>query len=210
MPRTYTLGRRAEQFAQTHERILVAAIELYQERGVSRTTMQDVAGRADVAPGTVANHFRSAPDLARAVAERLLSDLQPPTASVFDGLEDPAARVARLARELAAFYERSEPWYLVQRQEPAGFGDWSEAEARWYADLDALVRMALGPLAQDRDVVAVVSAALGPGLLIALRAGGRSYEAAAELVAELLGPWLQAKAKTMAKEKAQRRSTGAR
>ena len=45
----YSSGRATQQ-ADTRRRIIAAALELYQEQGVSATTMLDIARRADVAP----------------------------------------------------------------------------------------------------------------------------------------------------------------
>ena len=76
---------------------------------MSATTMQDIARRADVAPGTVANHFGSLDALAAEVITRILGDLQMPTPDVFDGVDGLADRINLLVHELAAFFERSEP-----------------------------------------------------------------------------------------------------
>jgi AcrR family transcriptional regulator len=98
VPRTYELGKRAVQKAETRRRIVAAAMDLYQERGVSATTMLDVARRADVAPGTVANHFGSAAALAAEVTAEILGELRMPTLHVFDGVVGLRARVDRLVR----------------------------------------------------------------------------------------------------------------
>ena len=189
MPRNYSLGRRAVQVADTRRRIVDSALELYQEQGVSATTMQDVARRADVAPGTVANHFGSAEALAAEVTARILADLRMPTAELFDGVPDLADRIHRLVYEMGRFFIRSESWYRVQQREPSA-PFWADAYARYYADLDVLIRAALGPLAADADAVAVVNAMLGTWVLGAMQTTGRSTEAAAELLSDVLTTWL--------------------
>ena len=190
MPRNYSLGRRAVQVADTRRRIVDAALELYQEQGVSATTMQAVARRADVAPGTVANHFGSAEALATEATVRILADLRMPTPDLFEGVDQLDRRVRLLVREIAAFYERSGPWYRVTQREPPGVQAWADAEARYYADLDVLVLAALGPLAADADAVAVVSAVLRTWVLGSIEATGRSAEHAVELLSDVLTTWL--------------------
>ena len=190
MPRKYALGKRAIQRADTRRRIIDAALALYQERGVSATTMLDVARRADVAPGTVANHFGSAAALATEATTTILADLRMPTPDLFDGVDRLSDRIRLLVRELAAFFERSGPWYRVSQREPADVEFWADAEARYYGELDALVRAALGPLATDADAVAVVSAVLGTWVIGTIQATGRSAETAVELVSDLLATWL--------------------
>lgn len=194
MPRKYALGKRAAQQADTRRRIVDAAKALYLEQGVARTTMLDVARRADVAPGTVANHFGSASALAAEVTAEVLSDLHVPTPDMFDGVDDLADRIGLLVRELAAFMDRSEHWWRVSQSEPPGAQVWAEAEARYYAELDALVRAALGPLADDADAVAVVTTILGSWVIGAIQATGRSAETAVGLVSELLSTWLATRA----------------
>jgi betaine-aldehyde dehydrogenase len=189
LPRRYSLGKRATLQAETRQRIVDAALALYEEQGVSVTTMLDVARRADVAPGTVANHFGSAEALATEATARILADLRMPGAGLFDGVDRPADRIRLLVHEMSAFFRRSQSWYRVREREP-GVQAWADAEARFASELDTLVRSALGPQADDADAVAVVSAVLGTWVLGTLEATGRSAEAAADLVAELLTAWL--------------------
>lgn len=167
-----------------------AALALYQEKSVSATTMQDVARRADVAPGTVANHFGSAEALAAEVTAQILTVLRMPTPDLFDGVGQLGARIRILVGEISAFFERSQPWYQVTQREPAGAQVWRDAEARFYTDLDALVRAALGPAAEDADAVAVVSALLGTYVLGAIEATGRTTDDAVELLGDLIVAWL--------------------
>ena len=189
MPRRYSLGKRAAQQAETRKRIVDAALAVYEEKGVSATTMQDVARRADVAPGTVANHFGSARALASVATSQVLEELRMPTTDLFDGVEGIPARIRLLVSELAAFFHRSESWYRVAQREP-GNPAWAEAEARYYVELDAMVRKALGPLETDADAVAVVSAVLTTWVIGAIQAAGHSTETAVRLVSDLLIAWL--------------------
>ncbi|MHB8458576.1 MAG: TetR/AcrR family transcriptional regulator [Candidatus Limnocylindrales bacterium] len=190
LPRKYELGKRAIQQADTRRRIIDAALALYREQGVSATTMLDVARRADVAPGTVANHFGSAAALATEATVEILAELRMPTPELFDGVDRLADRVHLLVRELAAFFERSEPWWRVSQREPADAEFWADAEKRYYGELGALVGAALGPLADDADAVAVVSSVLGTWVIGTIQATGRSAETAVSLVSDLLATWL--------------------
>jgi hypothetical protein len=72
--------------------------------------LSEASATADVAPATVRNHFPDPRGLgSRAVFEAMLAEVDFPTPAIFDGLDGLRARVGRLARELAAFYERSQP-----------------------------------------------------------------------------------------------------
>ena len=191
MPRKYELGKRVAQQAETRRRIIAAALELYQERGVSATTMLDIARRADVAPGTVANHFGSAAALATEVTGGIFAELRMPTPDLFDGVVGLRARVDLLVRELAAFFDRSESWYRASQREGPGVSFWSDAEASFYRQLDVLVRAALGPLSSDDDAVAVVMTVFGRWVIGSLQDAGRTSEEAVSLVSDLLASWLE-------------------
>lgn len=190
VPRKYDLGRRAIQQAHTRRRIIDAALALYQERGIAATTMLDVARRADVAPGTVANHFGSADALATEATMQILADLRMPTPELFDGVDGLPDRIRLLIGELSAFFERSTPWWRVSEREPAGVHAWADAEARYDAELDTLVRAALGPLSGDSDAVAMIVVIMGAWVIGSLQATGRTAEQAEGLVADLLIAWL--------------------
>jgi AcrR family transcriptional regulator len=191
LPRKYELGKRATQQADTRRRIIAAALELYQEQGVSATTMLDIARRADVAPGTVANHFGSAAALATDIAGEVLSELRMPTPDLFLGVEGLRDRVDLLVRELAAFFDRAGPWWRAWQREGPGVSFWADAEARYYKQLDALVRAALGPLSSDEDAVAVVMIVFGRWVIGSLQEAGRTSEQAVSLVTDLLASWLE-------------------
>ncbi len=190
MPRSYSLGKRAVNVADTRRKIVDAALALYQEKSVSATTMQDVARRADVAPGTVANHFGSAEALAEEVTAQILTDLRMPTPELFDGVDELEQRIRLLVMEISTFFERSKPWYQVTQREPPGAQVWRDAEARFYVELDVLVRAGLGPVAADAEAVVVVSAMLGTYVLGAIEASGLSSENAVDLMSDVITTWL--------------------
>src|SRR5260221_5210343 len=185
MPRRYELGKRAGEKEQTRRRILDAAAALYQERGITATTVPEVASRADVAPGTVLNHFASGEVLARAVIDQIVGSLRLPSLDIFEGVHDVPERVARLAPELFDFYARSGSWYLVYTREPRGVPAWAAAEASFYASFDRLIRAALGPLGQDESSVAILSTLLDGGTYSSLRTRGLPASEIAELVTEV-------------------------
>ena len=191
MPRSYDLGRRAAPKADTRQRIVAAALEIYRDRGYSGASNLAIAKAADVAPATVRNHFPEPEGLARAVFDALLGELRVPTAATFDGIAGLGDRVERLARELAAFYERSAPWWRLYEREHELITVWGGGVDQYYADVDALIRAALGQLGTDERSVAVLAAVVGPPTFFALSGRGLSSDAAVELTLELVLPWLE-------------------
>lgn len=191
MPRRYNLGRRAAPKADTRSRIVAAALEIYRDRGLAGASNLAIARAADVAPATVRNHFPDAADLAHAVFEALLVELRIPTPAIFDGLGTLRERVERIARDLAAFYERSEPWWRAYEREPDLIRAWGGGVDQYYADVERLMREALGELASDERSVAVVASVIGPPTFFALKGRGFTYDESVELTLELVLPWLE-------------------
>ena len=60
---------------EVRERILAAAFELFLQRGVGATTIEEICERADVANRTFFNHFATRQDMIRALAEQRLVNL---------------------------------------------------------------------------------------------------------------------------------------
>ena len=197
MPRSYRLGRRAAPKAETRSRIVAAALATYRDRGLAGASNLAIAQAADVAPATVRNHFPDDADLARAVFELLLDELHVPTPAIFDDVRSLRDRVGRLAHELAAFYDRSEPWWRVCEREPELISAWGGGVDQYYADIEALMRAALGTLASDDRSVAVVASVIGPPTYFALRGRGLSSDEAVRLSLELAVPWLERRRKTL-------------
>ena len=51
------LGRRERKKEETRQRIVAAAIELFQRNGYEATTVDEISERADVAKGTFFNYY---------------------------------------------------------------------------------------------------------------------------------------------------------
>ena len=189
MPRSYRLGERIAQMGATRERIIEAAIELCTELGVSSTTMRQVALRADVAPGTLRNHFRSREDLDRAMVERLTAEAPLPDLSVFEGACTIEERLGRLVRVTGSFLDQSARIQQMWHRERMVTGVWAEAGAAYGARWQELVRLALGPLADDPDALAIIGGILEPAFFDNLRSGTRMTEEVSTLITALISPW---------------------
>ncbi len=190
-PRNYTLGKRAAAVAQTRRAILEGAIRAYREHGFLGASMQAVARAADVAPGTVLYHFASPEELMGATIDRLLETLEPPDATLLDGVEDFGERMRLLLRELSGFYERSSSWVQPHEREKEAVPALREAEAAFYGQVEDLVRGALGPLADDDVAVAVTLTVADPGTSGALHRRGVPRDEATDVICDLLVPWLE-------------------
>lgn len=93
MARSYTLGRRAEQQAETRQRIAEAAMELHGTVGPARTSFSLVAERAGVQRGTLYAHFPDERSLFQACSSLFMERSPPPDASAWTGLRDGLAAI---------------------------------------------------------------------------------------------------------------------
>jgi hypothetical protein len=125
------------------------------------------------------------------VFDTLLVELRVPTPEIFDGLDRLDERLRRLAHELAAFYERTEPWWRAYEREPELISAWGGGVDQFYADVERLMRTALGDLSTDERSVAVVASVIGPPTFFGLRGRGLSSDEAVALTLELVVPWLE-------------------
>jgi AcrR family transcriptional regulator len=108
------LTRRARRKLELRGRMLLAAVALFDERGVHATKVADICERADVAQKTFFNHFASKGQLLRALAEeaslQLLADIEKARkagqttrarlAHFFAGAAERAAAAGPMHREL--------------------------------------------------------------------------------------------------------------
>ena len=188
--RPYRLGKRQASVDETRRRILDAAMLEYQEHGIPDTSMQAVARRADVAPGTVLYHFPAPDDLAEAVIERWLVEMDAPSPELIRE-EDPLdVRLDRLAAELFDLYERSEPAYRIYAKSPR-HPLLVRYETQWFDNVGRMIARALGDRATDPEALQVVGALLHPGFRGMLLEVGFQRERASKLAAELALGWLK-------------------
>ena len=88
MARSYTLKRRAEQQAQTRQRIVEAAVELHGTVGPARTSLSMVAERAGVQRNTFYAHFPDERSLLLACSSLFMERNPPPDAAGWSRLDE--------------------------------------------------------------------------------------------------------------------------
>jgi AcrR family transcriptional regulator len=185
-PRNYDMSRRAVAAAETRRRIVDATRALHTEQGIAATSWDQIAARAGVGVGTVYRHFPSLDELIPACGEVAMEivALPAPDPARFDGLEDPAARVARLVEEVFAVYERGAPELHVVRREPDAHPSVAVLGETLEATLSGFVDAALpGAPARQR---AVTRAMIDLDTWQALRDAGLDAEAAVAEVSAML------------------------
>jgi AcrR family transcriptional regulator len=105
--RQYRMKRRAEQEAQTRQRITESAVELHGTLGPARTSMKAVAEKAGVPRSTVYRHFADEEALFGACSAHWGAENPPPDVSRWDTVDDPEERLETALGELYAYYRRA-------------------------------------------------------------------------------------------------------
>jgi AcrR family transcriptional regulator len=106
MARNYRLKRRAEQQAETRQRIVDAAIELHTEIGPAKTTFSMVAEKAGVQRHTLYAHFPDERSLVMACSGHMQEQSPPPDAEAWRGIEDRRARLTAGLTEIYGWFEK--------------------------------------------------------------------------------------------------------
>lgn len=180
-PRRYQQHQRAEATAGTRAAIVRAAAEIYRERGVASSTVAAIAQRADVARGTVLNHFASPEALLEAVLDQAVAEVEFPDAEALAGARTTADRVRTYVEVLFRFFERSAGWWAVFSADidlPA-----VRARDRAYNETVRRLRIAaFGSLVDDPHVAAAVRAFVDYAPMYGLLGAGLTLDDAIEVV----------------------------
>jgi AcrR family transcriptional regulator len=105
--RPYKMKRRAEQEAQTRQRITESAVALHGTLGPARTSMKAVAEHAGVPRSTVYRHFPDEEALFGACSAHWAAENPPPDVSRWGKVGDPGERLQAALEELYAYYRQA-------------------------------------------------------------------------------------------------------
>lgn len=136
-------GRRERRARETRRKILLAALELFSERDPDAVTVDEIAARADVARGTVFNHFASKDSLCHAMGELQIEALRD---AIDEGqITGPSAgeKIAQAMRIMAGFPSRDPQRYrtmLIRALATLQPGQLPEHRMQWFRVLEDWVR----------------------------------------------------------------------
>jgi len=108
MTRTYVKSKRAENQAETRQRIVDAAMELHGEVGPAATTISMIAERAGVQRHTIYAHFPDDRSMLMACSGHHLEQYPFPSPDGWIAITDPAARLTAALAALYAWYASTE------------------------------------------------------------------------------------------------------
>jgi AcrR family transcriptional regulator len=184
------MGKRAASVEATRQRIRQAALAEYAETGVADASMQSIARRADVAPGTVLYHFPDPDALAEEVIAASRDAMDVPTVDTLDATAPLDERIAWLTTELFRVYAGTDLEYQAysrSRDHPV-----MRRHEDWYAGVyGTVLAAALGPELADARSFQVVSALIDPGFRASLVDRGMSDDDAVDETVRLVVGWLR-------------------
>ena len=105
--RPYTLKRRAEQQAETRQRIVEATVALHSTLGPSRSPLSLIAERAGVQRHTLYAHFPDERSLVLACSGHAFDRDPPPDAEPWRAIADRGERLAAGLAEIHSWYARN-------------------------------------------------------------------------------------------------------
>jgi AcrR family transcriptional regulator len=106
--RKYQQKRRAEQQAETRQRIVEAMVDLHREVGPARTTISAIAERAGVERLTVYRHFPDERSMFEACTSHYATQVPGPDPAAWAGIEEPAQRLRAALLAFYDYYRRAE------------------------------------------------------------------------------------------------------
>ena len=105
--RQYRMRRRAEQEAETRQRITESAVALHGSLGPAQTSVSAIADRAGVQRSTVYRHFPDEEALFGACSQHWAERNPPPNIDRWGEIGDPEERLSTALEELYAYYRRA-------------------------------------------------------------------------------------------------------
>lgn len=186
MKRSYRLKRRAESQGRTRQKIVDAAIELHQAKGLAATTMSDIAERARVGRVTVYRHFPDEASLVGACSGQYFRRHPLPDPEPWRRIRDPIARLRRGLRDTYAYHRATEPMMARVLDEARDLPVMAPYHAHWRHAADVLA--AAWPASARRGKLLKASLALALGFdtwRFLVRTQGLTDEQAIELMMRL-------------------------
>lgn len=128
------MAKQAERRAATSEAILAAARRLFGARGFAATTVDDIAGQAEVAKGAVYHHFKTKEALFEAVFDQVSRDLVQEIDRAVRGEKDVLAMIVAGTQHYFAATAKGAIGQIILRDGPAvlGWEKWREIDAQHF------------------------------------------------------------------------------
>lgn len=157
--------------------ILAAAEALFGARGVDAVSIDEIAATADLAKGTVYNHFADKEALAREIAAIARADGEMRVRAANDGVADPVRRTVRGMLVFARFaVERPERARAMLRMTPQATDPAAPVNAGLRADIAGGMKVGTFDITTEAGTAAMIG--LATSLISRITDGERDRDAA--------------------------------
>jgi len=93
-------GSHTQSNASKRDRLIDAALRLFYEHGIERTTIADIAAAANVPPGNVYYYFKTKDDIVDAVVSARVTEIEATLAALTERYDNPTDRLKALFNSL--------------------------------------------------------------------------------------------------------------
>ena len=145
-------GRRERNKRERRRRLEDVALELFEREGFDKTTIEQIAGEAELAPRTFFSYFATKDDLVLADyserLERILTELEqrPDNEPAWDALR---ASFATVAADYESEHDRIRRRFTIMASNPSVFARSLHLQAGWEQALTQRLTTRLGARADD-------------------------------------------------------------
>lgn len=136
--RKYEQTRRAEQQAETRQRIVEAMVALHRDVGPARTTISAIAERAGVERLTVYRHFADESAMFQACSAHFITEIGQPDPAAWEGVSEPAERLRAALLAFYDYYRRGEDMLAHVHRDVPQLPALAVVMAPWDAFVDAV------------------------------------------------------------------------
>jgi AcrR family transcriptional regulator len=136
--RKYEKKRRAENQAETRQRIVEAMVALHREVGPAQTTISAIAERAGVERLTVYRHFADETAMFQACSAHFATEVAPPDPSAWADVAEPAERLRAALLAFYDYYRRGEDMLTHVHRDVQRVPALADVMAPWDSLVDAV------------------------------------------------------------------------
>jgi AcrR family transcriptional regulator len=97
--------RKEREKERRRQQIIVAAKRVFSQKGLSKTTIEDIAKESELSPGTLYLYFKNKEELYASLSLRILQFLSIRVAQVIQDHEGPSEKLDRLIEAMYEVYE---------------------------------------------------------------------------------------------------------
>lgn len=114
-------NKRQQRADRNRKKLLSAAMSVFSQKGYHKATLDEICRRANLAKGTIYQHFENKKGLFLGVADSRLGELGSSIAEAVEGIEDDVARIQAAISAYLQFFGAHGSFYGILIHEQSSF-----------------------------------------------------------------------------------------